>query len=73
MTIKKMYRLSPAYDITPQNTYYGEHTTSVNGKGKNITDDDMLEVAINNRIDISVAKSIILNCHKLLNESKLDR
>ena len=70
---KKMYRLSPAYDITPQNTYYGEHTTSVNGKGKNITDDDMLEVAINNRIDISVAKSIIHNCHKLLNESKLSR
>ncbi len=68
---KRVYRLSPAYDITPGKTYYGEHTTSVNGKGKDITDDDMLIVANNNRIDTSIAKSIILNCHKLLNKSKL--
>ena len=68
-----MYRLSLAYDITPQNTYYGEHSTLVNGKGKNISDDDMLKVALNNSIDVSQAKSIILNCHKLLNKYKLDR
>ena len=51
---KKMYRLSPAYDITPGRTYYGEHTTSINGKGKNITDEDMLKVAINNKIDLLI-------------------
>ena len=42
-TIKK-YRLSPAYDMTYSNTYYGEHTTSVNHKGKNITIDDLVIV-----------------------------
>jgi len=29
------WRLSPAYDLTFSTTYYGEHTTSVNGNGKN--------------------------------------
>ena len=57
--INKTYRLSPAYDITPGRTYYGEHTTSVNGKGKNITDEDMLKVAISNKIDLTTAKLII--------------
>ena len=30
------YRLSPAYDITQTRTYYGEHTTTVNGKVKTL-------------------------------------
>ena len=60
------YRLGPAYDITPGKTFYGEHTTSVNGKGRDITDEDMIEVAIKNKIDVSVAKSIIRKCHELL-------
>ena len=38
------YRLSPAYDMTYSNTYYGEHTTSVNHKGKDITIDDLVIV-----------------------------
>lgn len=29
------WRLSPAYDMTYSNTYYGEHTTSVDGNGIN--------------------------------------
>jgi len=40
------WRLSPAYDITYSTTYFGEHTTSVNGKGKDITDDDLCKVGI---------------------------
>lgn len=64
----KSYRLSPAYDITPGKTYYGEHTTSVNGKGKNITDDDMIKVALNNKIDIKVAESIISKCKSVINK-----
>ena len=63
---KKVYRLSPAYDITPGHTYYGEHTTSVNGKGKNITEEDMLTVASKNKIDLDVAKSIIEKCKKVI-------
>ena len=27
--------LSPAYDLTYSNTYYGEHTTTVDGNGRN--------------------------------------
>ena len=40
----KTYRLSPAYDMTFSNTYYGEHTTSVNHKGKDISDSDLFLV-----------------------------
>ncbi len=29
------WRLGPAYDMTYSNTYYGEHTTSVDGNGVN--------------------------------------
>lgn len=42
----KNYKLSPAYDMTYSNTYYNEHTTSVNGKGKNIEYNDLLEVGL---------------------------
>ena len=64
--INKTYRLSPAYDITPGKTYYGEHTTSVNGKGKNISDEDMLKLALNNKIDLEIAKGIINRCKDIL-------
>ena len=65
-TTKRAYRLAPAYDITPAKTYYGEHTTSVNGKGKGITDEDMIQVAVKNKIKTSIAKDIIDKCHLLL-------
>ena len=29
------WRLSPAYDLTYSTTYYGEHTTTVDGNGRN--------------------------------------
>lgn len=64
--VNKIYRLSPAYDITPGRTYYGEHTTSVNGKGKNITDGDMLKVAISNKIDLTTARQIIEKCKSVI-------
>ena len=40
------WRLSPAYDITYSTTYYGEQTTSVNGKGKDINEDDFFKVGV---------------------------
>ena len=66
----RIYRLSPAYDITPGKTYYGEHTTSINGKGKNISEEDMLKVATQNRIDLTKAKEVIDCIKKILNLSK---
>ena len=32
---KDSWRLSPAYDLTYSSTYYGEHTTTVDGNGRN--------------------------------------
>lgn len=39
-----IWRLSPAYDLTYSNTYYGEHTTTVNGNGRAPTREDMIKV-----------------------------
>ncbi|MBE6014423.1 MAG: type II toxin-antitoxin system HipA family toxin [Lachnospiraceae bacterium] len=41
-TEDKGWRLAPAYDLTYSETYWGEHTTSVNGKGKDIKKDDLI-------------------------------
>ena len=38
------WRLAPAYDLTYSDTYWGEHTTSVCGKGKDITEKDLIKV-----------------------------
>lgn len=38
--------LSPAYDLTYSNTYYGEHTTSVNGNGKDPGNEELRLVGI---------------------------
>ena len=53
------YRLSPAYDLTYSRTYYNEHTTSVNGKGKDITDEDLLKVGTLNYLNNDKCKKII--------------
>lgn len=43
---KDSWRLSPAYDLTYSNTYYGEHTTTVDGNGRNPGKKEILEVGI---------------------------
>ena len=43
---QKMYRLSPAYDLTYSNTYFGEHTTSIDGNGKMPTDNQLVNVGL---------------------------
>ena len=44
--VEKKYRLSPAYDLTFSNTYFGEHTTSVDGNGANPGEKEIINVAI---------------------------
>ncbi len=61
----KHYELSPAYDLTPSTTYFGEHTTSVNHKGKDILDSDLLAVATTYGITKQVATDIIILARKL--------
>ena len=41
------WKLSPAYDLTRVETGYGEHTLTVNGKGKDISDTDIISVGTN--------------------------
>ncbi len=45
-TNDKGWRLAPAYDLTYSDTYWGEHTTSVAGKGKDITEKDLIGLGI---------------------------
>ena len=45
MTADHEWRLAPAYDLTPSTGLNGEHTAMVNGKGRNITDDDLIATA----------------------------
>lgn len=39
------WRLAPAYDLTPSAGINGEQTCMVNGKGRNITDSDLIRAA----------------------------
>ncbi|MGN0367618.1 MAG: type II toxin-antitoxin system HipA family toxin [Wujia sp.] len=43
---RDLWRLSPAYDLTYSNTYWGEHTTSVDGNGKNPGEQQLLNVGV---------------------------
>jgi serine/threonine-protein kinase HipA len=53
------WKLSPAFDLTRSDTYFGERSTTVNGKGKNITDDDLLSYCIPFHLDVNRMKGII--------------
>lgn len=44
--IEDCWKLSPAYDLTYSNTYYGEHTTTVDGNGRNPGRKELLTVGI---------------------------
>lgn len=69
--IKKEWHLSPAYDLTYSFSFNGEHATTINGKGKNPTLDDILAVAKNIGLKEKFAKYIALDiqekCSKLFN------
>ena len=40
-----LWRMAPAYDLTYSNTYYGEQTTTLNGKGRDFELEDFLSAA----------------------------
>lgn len=66
--ITRMYRLSPAYDLTYSNTYFGEHTTSIDGNGKNITDNQLINVGVKAGIKKDKCLMIIENIKSNVNE-----
>lgn len=53
------WRLAPAYDLTPSAGINSEQTAMVNGKGRNITDDDLIAAAKVADIPASAVRSII--------------
>lgn len=53
------WKLSPAYDLTYSNTYWGEHTTSVDGNGKNPESKELLSVGVRAGIKKDRCESLI--------------
>lgn len=51
------WRLAPAYDLTYSTTYFGEHTTSVNGKGKDINDEDLVKIGVDSGLSMDYCLS----------------
>lgn len=65
---ERKYRLAPAYDMTYSNTFYGEHMTSVNRKGTNITLDDLILVGMSSGLD----KAYCIDKAKMIKEVTKD-
>ena len=57
--MEKRYKLSPAYDLTYSFSINHEHATTINGKGRDISVGDMLDVAKKSDVDIKFAKNVI--------------
>ena len=55
----RRWYLSPAYDLTVSNTSFGEHSTTVMKKGRNINDDDLRRLADEFAIKESKREEII--------------
>ena len=45
LTKDNVWKMTPAYDLTPSEGINGEQTSMVNGKGKNITTEDFIKIA----------------------------
>ena len=59
MRRKDCWRLSPAYDLTYSNTYYGEHTTTVDGNGRNPGEKEILAVGVSAGMEKAECKRIM--------------
>lgn len=66
------WRLSPAYDLTYSDTYYGEHTTTIAGNGSNPGIKELIEVGTNGGLKknkcIEIANEIEINVKEMLAE-----
>lgn len=67
---ERMWELAPAYDLTKVSTYYGEQSTTVNGKGKNIDEDDFLALASQFRLSRQEAIREIRRIRDVVRSSK---
>ena len=62
------WQLSPAYDLTPSTGINGEQTCMVNGKGRNITDADLIKTAATANISEAETKALIAQVNSALTQ-----
>ena len=62
------WQLAPAYDLTPSAGINGEQTCMVNGKGRKITDADLIKMAATADISEAEAKNLINQVNSALQE-----
>lgn len=65
------WRLSPAYDLTPNPGFFGEHAVLVNGKGSQIGEDDLIRVGLEGNISSRKARMILKKTFEVVS-SELD-
>ncbi|MBO7243663.1 MAG: type II toxin-antitoxin system HipA family toxin [Alphaproteobacteria bacterium] len=59
MTKNYEWKMTPAFDITPSNGINGEQTAMVNGKGRKILNEDLIEVAKISGLSLVKIKQIL--------------
>ncbi len=62
------WQLAPAYDLTPSAGINGEQTCMVNGKGRNITDADLIKTAATADISEAETKALIAQVNSALTQ-----
>ena len=62
------WQLAPAYDLTPSAGINGEQTCMVNGKGRNITDADLIKTATTANISEAETKALIAQVNSALTQ-----
>lgn len=65
---EKTYRLSPAYDLIYSNTYFGEHTTTIDGNGKNPSEKELLKVGVSAGLSKKECLETLNNIKKIVFE-----
>ena len=53
------WHLAPAYDLTRDDGFLGEHTTLVNGKSRGIEDDDLVAVGLAGGLSVRRCRAIV--------------
>ena len=65
------WQLAPAYDLTPSAGINGEQTCMVNGKGRNITDSDLIKAAATVNVSEAECKDLIGKINSALHQHNI--
>lgn len=63
----KRWHLAPAYDMTYSTTYYGEHTTSVDGNGINPEKKELLQIGLKAGLKEKLCQEIVNEIYTKVN------